>query len=444
MIKKIHEIRDPIHNFIYFDANEKLVIDSKPFQRLRYIHQLSLTYLVYPGATHKRFEHSLGVMELAGRVYDIVTNQRNIHKDIKEIIHEIEQEKNIKYWRNVLRMAELCHDLGHLPFSHGAEKELLPDGWNHERLTVEIIRTEEMRKIWKKMDPPLDIEHIVKLAVGEKELSKFEKKVSYTEWESILAEIITGDAFGVDRMDYLLRDSYHAGVAYGRFDHYRLIDTLRILPRKREEDNKIEALLGIEEGGLHSAEALLLARYFMFTQLYFHHVRRSYDILLKEFLKKYLPGGSFTTNVEEHLKFTDNEITAGFLKAARDAKDPAHDPARRMVNREHFRLLYEPNSKDRLINTEAAKAIYEAACTKFGEDAVRLDNYLSKETEAPKFPVIKRDEQIIWSVSESDILNKKLPILLLEYIFILQEKEEIAKKWLNENRESLIIPKKDG
>ena len=96
-----------------------------------------------------------------------------------------------------------------------------------------------------------------------------------SDWEAILSEIIVGDVFGADRIDYLLRDSYHAGVSYGRFDHYRLIDTLRILPIS--ETDSQEPALGTERGGLESAEALLWARYFMYTQLYFHPTRRIYD-----------------------------------------------------------------------------------------------------------------------------------------------------------------------
>ncbi len=118
-----------------------------------------------------------------------------------------------------------------------------------------------------RLPPPLRGEDIVKLAVGPKKL----KDVNFSDWEAILSEIIVGDAFGVDRIDYLLRDSHHAGVAYGKFDHFRLIDTLRILPRSSgDQDGSLEPLLGIEEGGIHSAEALLLARYFMYSQVYFH------------------------------------------------------------------------------------------------------------------------------------------------------------------------------
>lgn len=127
MGKDSHEIRDPIHVFAYFDSDERSVINSRPFQRLRSIHQLALTYLVYPGATHKRFEHSIGVMELAERVFKVIT-QKKPHPWLSE---SIPTQEKLSYWRKVLRIAALCHDLGHLPFSHAAEKELLPKGWNH-------------------------------------------------------------------------------------------------------------------------------------------------------------------------------------------------------------------------------------------------------------------------------------------------------------------------
>lgn len=76
MAKIFHEIRDPIHSFIRLDSDEIKILNSRPFQRLRHIHQLAMTYLVYPGATHRRFEHSLGVMELATRIYDTITAEK--------------------------------------------------------------------------------------------------------------------------------------------------------------------------------------------------------------------------------------------------------------------------------------------------------------------------------------------------------------------------------
>src|SRR6059058_2083331 len=126
MAKDFHEIRDPIHNFIRVETEERRILDSRPFQRLRYIHQLAMTYLVYPGATHRRFEHSLGVMELATRIFDVVTDKANITDDVRELLPEVDDDFKRTYWRQVLRTAALCHDVGHLPFSHAAEKDLLP------------------------------------------------------------------------------------------------------------------------------------------------------------------------------------------------------------------------------------------------------------------------------------------------------------------------------
>ena len=139
VVKNFHEIRDPVHNFILLDTDERRVLDSRPLQRLRHIHQLALSYLVYPGATHRRFEHALGTMELATRVFDVVTRQDLIHPAISQVVPEITPRDQLAYWRRVLRIAALCHDVGHLPFSHTAEQEVLPDGWTHERLTVELL-----------------------------------------------------------------------------------------------------------------------------------------------------------------------------------------------------------------------------------------------------------------------------------------------------------------
>src|SRR5271154_3672150 len=128
MLKDLHEIRDPIHNFIRIETEERKILDSRPFQRLRHIHQLAMTYLVYPGATHKRFEHSLGVMELAGRAFDAITARDHVNEPARRMFPQIPDPQWTGYWRKVVRLAALCHDLGHPPFSHAAEKKLLPVG----------------------------------------------------------------------------------------------------------------------------------------------------------------------------------------------------------------------------------------------------------------------------------------------------------------------------
>lgn len=101
MKKRTHEIRDPIHTFVRLDSDERKVVDSPPVQRLRHIHQLGMSHLVYPGATHKRFEHSLGVMELAGRVFDIITAQENLHDgSVRRLVRTGDE---LRYWRRILR-----------------------------------------------------------------------------------------------------------------------------------------------------------------------------------------------------------------------------------------------------------------------------------------------------------------------------------------------------
>jgi len=429
--KHFHEIRDPIHVFIRLDTDERSVLDSRPFQRLRYVHQLALTYLVYPGATHRRFEHSLGVMELAGRVFDIVTARDNVDSAMRDLLPT---DDALRYWRRVLRMAALCHDIGHLPFSHAGE-ELLPEGWTHERLTSENIRSDEMQNIWTALSPPLRADDIVKLAVGPKVL----RSVSFSDWETVLAEIIVGNAFGVDRMDYLLRDSYHAGVMYGRFDHFRLIDTLRILPPG--EDGDRTPMLGIEQGGLQSAEALLLARYFMFAQLYFHPVRRIYDIHLRDYLRAWLHAGQYSINLTDHLSLTDNDVLFAIQRAARDSALPEHDPARRIVERDHFRLLYERNPIDIRTNIDAARAVYKAACDTFPESLVRYDSVVQRNVPID-FPVLTSDGRIVSSLDLSDTLNN-VPVAKADYVFIAPEHRDTAKRWLETNRDTIIAPKEE-
>lgn len=428
------EIRDPIYNFIRLDPIEVKVLDSAPFQRLRHIHQLALTYLLYPGATHRRFEHSLGVMELASRVYDIITNPDNIHHDS---VRDIIPGDLLEYWRRALRMAALCHDLGHLPFSHAAESDLLPEGWSHEHLTLEMIRSKEMEQIWSEIK--VETEDIAKLAVGP----KYYKDGTFSDWEAILSEIIVGDAFGVDRMDYLLRDSHHIGVAYGRFDQYRLIDTLRILPKvdkgSEEEPGSQEPALGIEEGGLHSAEALLLARYFMFSQVYCHHVRRIYDIHLKDFLKRWLPGGLFSTSTMDLMQMTDNEVTSELSKAIRDERHPGYEPACWIARREHFRLLYQRTRDDQKINQEAGLSVFKAACEKFGESEVRRDSYIQKGG-GLNFPVLARDGRIFSSLSQSETLER-VPVVVIDYVYISPKFRKQAVMWLDKNRKEIITPR---
>ena len=428
----VHEIRDPIHVFVRLDTDERRVLDSAPFQRLRHIHQLALTYLVYPGATHKRFEHSLGVMELAARVFDVVTHPDNLTDDIKSLLQLLTAPGKLSYWRRVLRMAALCHDVGHLPFSHASE-ELLPNGWDHETITRRIICSDEMRTVWDSITPPLRHKDIEKLAVGPKKASD----LTFSDWETILSEIIIGDAFGVDRMDYLLRDSYHAGVAYGRFDHYRLVDTLRILPSSQSDktEDSQEPSLGVKMGGIQSAEAMMLARHLMYSQVYFHPVRRIYDIHLTDFLREWLDNGVFSKDLKSYLEISDIEVTAALRRAMLDQGELSHH-ADRIMRRGHYRRLYAANPEDRQINPEAGEAIFGALGTYFDPDDFRHDRYTQKGG-APDFPVLTDDRTTLSSLAVSSVLTH-LPIISVDYVFVERSVEDKTRSWLEHNRQDVI------
>lgn len=435
--KRHHEVRDPVHVFIHYGEAERAVIDSAPFQRLRHVHQLALSYLVYPGASHKRFEHSLGVMELAGRIFDVVTRPDKVSDPVRDVIPEYGSSEH-QYWRSVLRVAALCHDIGHLPFSHAAEDDLLPEGWDHERITREIIHSPEMAAVWESMRPKPDADDVVKLALGARKVEKLRLGLAFDAWQAILAEIIVGDVFGADRIDYLLRDSLHTGVAYGRFDHNRLIETLRIIPgapEGGEGSSDVDAQLGCERGGLESAEALMLARYFMFAQVYYHPARLAYDSHLKDFLAEWLDGGMFPTDPAGHLGYTDNEVLSAIRAAARDPEAAGHDAARRIVKREHFRVAYRRQPDDIGARALTTRAIAAATAKKFSGESVRY-GASPRRGDPPDFPVLD-DGSSVSSLSLSEVLTK-LPASRNEYVFVEPSIRREARSWIAGNREEII------
>lgn len=439
MIKTSHEFRDPIHTFILCSSLERKAIDSPPVQRLRHITQLATTYLVYPGTTHKRFEHSLGTMHIASEIFDILTKDEHISLLPNETLQSMPDFLDDKeYWRKILRMAALLHDVGHMPFSHGAE-ELLPDGYNHERLTWDIIHSDHLSSIFDDMH--IKPVHVAKIAIGKKEVSEFRPDVEFTTWESILSEIVTGEVFGADRIDYLLRDSYHAGVRYGFFDYKRLINSLRILqapPEGEDDDDRSWApAIGIERGGLHVAASLLWARYSMFSQVYFHHVRRAYDLHLKEFMHALFPQG-IPVEINDYLAIADNEILVELRKAAYNTTAAGHEPAKRIESRGHFRLAHQVTAVELKKSPEALKQIYEKTAKKFGEDFVRMDPGQKRSNDVD-FPVLIDDERSTIS-ARAELPSIRPPDVRNPYIFVAPEKLRDAKKWLRENHDHLVEP----
>lgn len=186
----------------------------------------------------------------------------------------------------------------------------------------------------------------------------------------------------------------------------------------------------------------MLARYLMYSQVYFHHVRRIYDIHLMDFMREWLPSGRFGTDVEQHLAMTDNEVTAGFLSAARQPTAAGHEAACRLVGRDHFRNIYERNPDDLKLNPEAGSAVYEALKEQFEEVDFRHDSYTQKSG-TEDFPVLMRDDRVASSAAVSSVLSS-LPVVSIDYVFAARSIFDKAKKWLSENRKAIITPKGEG
>jgi len=322
-----YEIRCPVHGFIQIDDWERQIIDQPSFQRLRRIRQLACTDLLYPGAMHTRFEHSLGVVHVASLLYDSI-----VQKSREALERQLAYTKEgLDRDRQLVRLAALLHDVGHAPFSHSAE-DLFPDRgrggkkFGHEDYSAAIIRTELRSAI---EDHPLNentgfkADDVAALIEG----SAAAKRALF--WR----DLISGQ-MDADRIDYLIRDSHHIGVHYGRFDHRRLISSAIAIPDEKNQPPR----LGIEEGGWHAAEALVLARYFMFTQVYFHKTRVAYDIHLRETMKTLLPGGRFPkpsgADLREFMKWDDWRVL-GLI-----GKGKGGEHAERILKRDHYREIY--------------------------------------------------------------------------------------------------------
>lgn len=230
--------RDPIHEFISVLPRALKAIDSEVFQRLRGISQLALTSLVYPGAVHNRFEHSLGAMHIARLM---------AHKAASD------DEESVM-------MAGLLHDLGHGPFSHVLDDVIRPRFGRglHESIGRAFITSARFIDCWDDEDQPKSVANL------------FDKPERF---RSVASDIVSGPA-DADKCDYLLRDSHYCGVQYGRFDLARVIETAGAV------GGTAQPQLGFEEGGVDAVEGLLYARRSMFRQVYRHPTRRATDLML--------------------------------------------------------------------------------------------------------------------------------------------------------------------
>lgn len=273
------EVRDAVHGLIELTPREWRVVDSPGFQRLRGIQQLAMTHLVYPGARHTRFEHCMGACHVAGelaRKLKLATIGR-------------------------IRAAALVHDIGHGPFSHVSEfvfEDLTGEQHVHEKISAAIVRHHEpVRKALGE-----DAEWVADLLAG----------TGHGKNRTAERDIIAGPA-DIDKLDYLLRDSHYCGVAYGRYDLDKLIESARLVT-KPEGD-----YLAYHSDGIYALEGMLLARYHMHRQVYGHKTRVATDRMLVRAMSLGVTEGVLPLTVfgpaergadfvEEYLRWDDRRV----------------------------------------------------------------------------------------------------------------------------------------
>ncbi|MEN6574087.1 HD domain-containing protein [Methanobacterium aggregans] len=313
-------IRDSLHGNLQINELEVKLIDTPQIQRLRRIKQLGFTYLVYPGANHTRFEHSIGAMYLASRL----GNNLQLDEDKKELI----------------RVCALLHDAGHGPFSHVSEGVV---DTSHEELTSKLIKESQLSDI---LSENFNLNDVIKTINGE----------------GLFGQVISGE-LDVDRMDYLLRDSYYTGVAYGVIDVERLIYNM-----------ELEGTLTLRRKGVQAAESMLLARYFMYPSVYQHHTTRIINSMFRKCLKELFETG--TVDPENIYQYDDLDI----ITAARSQEGYIKDMISKLDNRELFKTVFSM----KLDEIENPDAVFKLR----SEDIITAERELSEDLGIPQGYVI--------------------------------------------------------
>ncbi len=190
-------------------------------------------------------------------------------------------------------------------------------------------------------------------------------------------------------------------------------------------------------GGLLSAEALLLARYYMFMQVYYHPARLAYDIHLREFLGEWLAEGKFPTDVSKLLSLTDVEMIHAMGQAARAPDDPLHQLAVRLVQRGHFRQVYGRTDSDLQLHEDPGAVIQGALEERYQEESIRR-SVISPDNIVIDFPVIRaRDREVLSAYDNSQILQR-IPAAKVDYVFVAPEIKSEAGKWISDNKLAIL------
>lgn len=372
-MKQFLDIVDPIHDFIRVHDTELKIIDSPIFQRLRRIRQLSGAHLTYPSAQHSRFEHSLGVMHIAGQAAMSLKEKGFLKTDqIQEI-----------------RLAALLHDVGHGPFSHLFEEVLqIKKKTSHEEIGKKIIQESEIGDILSKSG--FDKKHITKLAFG------------YPKYRFV-NEIISG-SLSADMMDYLQRDGYFTGAEHAKIDHKRIIQSLDVYRTK----------LALEKSALYSFESMILSRYQMFKAVYFHKTVRSAEVMMLESIRLADDDCGFTDlNLDHYTKLTDEFVIAQILalpnhtSEQRRAKTFATDyQNRRLLKCVYEKIMTQKSGQSEQIRDKIAKK------SKINKDDIFVDT--SGTFSVPLTPAKEKTKSITLithSKKPTEIPFSKIPVV---------------------------------
>ena len=254
---RVGVIRDPLWNNIRLDPVARRLVDAAAFQRLRYVRQLGLAHLVYPGATHTRFEHALGAYHLARRTLGLLGDRGELQRVSNDDCE-------------IVRAAALLHDIGHYPFSHALEEI---GATHHEEVARPLITEGEVARLLREAfgaDAPGRIVDLIRGASS-----------------SPLQGLIAG-SLDLDKIEYLKRDAFMCGVPYGEVDVDRLLDSLVLV----DDPAAGRLTIGVHEKGLAALESLLFAKYQMYRNVYWHHAVRSATAMYKRLVSDAIGTGA--------------------------------------------------------------------------------------------------------------------------------------------------------
>ncbi|MBW3628095.1 MAG: HD domain-containing protein [Gemmatimonadetes bacterium] len=282
-------VRDPLWNTIRLDGTARRIIDTPEFQRLRQVRQLGLTYLVYPGATHARFDHALGVYHLARQAVALLAERGELDR--------VDSEEC-----RLLPYAALLHDIGHYPFSHALE-ELDPGRVpeHHEQLTGRFLAAPGLRRVLRE--------------VADDAPERIERLIQGTS-DSPLQGLVSG-SLDLDKIEYLNRDALFCGVPYGAVDVDRLLHALTLV--RDPDSGRLE--IGIHEKGLSALESLLFAKYQMYRNVYWHHAVRAATVLYQRLVQEAVDAELITA--EDLIGRSDEGLLVMIEMAARASGRPA-------------------------------------------------------------------------------------------------------------------------